>query len=172
MGHEEKENTITELSENVKRKYLINIITSHLETAKNMLTYFKAVASTPEQKKVCNKSIRNTKKAIEHLNEIKHIEILEYLYSTFIGNNVIAYTVSGNVVNSKKINFYDKDENIDDFKAMVEDQRQEAIEREKKRQESAEILKKAKEQGKKVEVVWDDKSKSAKPMIVEEKSNC
>lgn len=171
MGHEEEKELIVQLPEKVKRKHLLSIIRSHLETSKNMVAYFTAIATTDAQKKVCKKSMKSLNKALKHIDEIKHIEILEYLYSTFIGNNVIAYTISGEIVNSKKVNEYDKDENIEEFRQLMLEQRQEQLERERKRQESAEVIKKAKEQGKKVEMVWDKDTKTAKPMIIEEKSN-
>ena len=54
---------------------------------------------------------------------------------------------------------------------MLEEQKQQRIEQEKKRKESAEALEKAKAMGKKVEMVWDKDTKTAKPMIVEEETN-
>ena len=96
---------------------------------------------------------------------------MDYLYSTFIGNNIIAYSVSGKVVLSQKLKEYDTDEGFAEFLEMVESQKREQEEKIKQRQDNMNAIKKAKEQGKKVEMVWDKDTKTVKPMIVEEKVN-
>ena len=135
------------------------------------MKYYKGVATTKEQKLTCNKSIKDIENSINHLRQIKHLEILKYLYATFIGNNVIAYSVSGKVVLSKKLKEYDTDKGFVEFQEMLKEQREQALEREQKKKESVEALKKAKEMGKKVEMVWDKDTKTVKPMIVEDKNN-
>ena len=159
------------LKESKKREYLISIITNYLLTCKSTLEYFKAVADTKQGKLVCNKSLRSIDKAIETIKEYKHIEILDYLYATYVGNNAIIYTVSGQVATSKKLKKYDTDKGIAEFKQLMEEQRKESEEREQKRKESVEALKKAKAMGKKVEMVYDKDTKTAKPMIIEDKES-
>lgn len=154
-----------------KRKYLINFIQKYLETSVALMEYYKSVATTRKEKYVCTKSIKSSLQAIDHLRQIKHIEILEYLYSTFVGNNVITYSVSGKIVLSNKLKEYDSDNGIQEFREMVETQKKEREQKEKQRQETLNAVRKAKEQGKKVEMVWDKDTKTTKPMIVEEKVN-
>lgn len=154
-----------------KRKYLINFIQKYLETSVALMEYYKSVATTRKEKYVCTKSIKSSKQAIDHLRQINHIEILDYLYSTFVGNNVIAYSVSGKIVLSNKLKEYDSDSGIQEFREMVETQKKEREQKEKQRQETLNAVRKAKEQGKKVEMVWDKDTKTTKPMIVEEKVN-
>jgi len=153
------------------RKYLINFIQKYLETSVALMEYYKSVANTRKEKYVCNKSIKSCKQAIDHLRQIKHIEILQYLYSTFVGNNVIAYSVSGKIVLSNKLKEYDSDSGIQEFREMVETQKKEREQKEKERQETLNAVRKAKEQGKNVEMVWDKDTKTTKPMIVQEKVN-
>ena len=136
-----------------------------------MLEYYKAVATNRKGKLTCTKSIKSIDQAIIHLRQIKHVEILDYLYSTFFGNNVIAYTIAGKIVNNKTLNDYDKDENIEDFKVYLNELKEKAIEADKQKREKMEVIKKAQEQGKKVEMVWDKDTKTAKPMIVEDKES-
>lgn len=159
------------MKDSKKREYLIKILTFYLETAKALLIYFKAVATTKEAKDICTKSIRNANKSLKVITLINHVEILEYLYATFIGNNAIAYSVSGKVVLSKKLSYYDTNKGFKEFQEMLEEQKKENEEREKKRKESVEALKRAKEMGKKVEMVYDKNNKTTKPMIIEEKAN-
>ena len=159
------------ISKKKKRECLIEIIENYLKTSKSLLEYYKLVAETRKGKLTCTKSIKSIDQAITHLRQIKHIEILEYLYATFVGNNAIVYSVSGKVVNSPKLVEYDTEEGFKGFLEMLEEQKQQRIEQEKKRKESAEALEKAKAMGKKVEMVWDKDTKTAKPMIVEEETN-
>ena len=154
-----------------KRKYLINFLQKYLETSVALIEYYKSVATTRKEKLVCTKSIKSSLQAIDHLRQIKHIEILEYLYSTFVGNNVIAYSVSGKIVLSNKLKEYDSDDGIQEFREMLEIQKKEREQKEKQRQETLNAVRKAKEQGKKVEMVWDKDTKTTKPMIVQEKVN-
>ncbi len=172
MGQEEtKKEVAVQISDKKKKDYLIGIIESYLKTAKSLMEYYHAIASTRKAKLICNKSIKSIETAINHLRQIKHIKVLEYIYSTFIGNNVIAYSISGQVVMSKKMLEYDTDEGIKELEELIEENRKKAIEKEKQRKENAEAIARAKEQGKKVEMVWDKDTKTAKPMIIEEKDN-
>lgn len=159
------------MKDSKKREYLLKILENYLQTCKSLMEYFKAVASTKEAKNICSKSIRDLNKSLKVITLINHIEILEYLYATFIGNNAIAYSVSGKVVLSKKLSYYDTNKGFKEFQEMLEEQKKENEEREKKRKESVEALKRAKEMGKKVEMVYDKDTKTTKPMIIEEKAN-
>lgn len=159
------------LTEKKKRDYLISIIQKHLETGKSVMEYYKAVAETRKAKLVCTKSIKNIDNAIIHLRQIKHTELLEYLYSTFVGNGAIAYSVSGSVVLSPKLAYFDTEEGIVEFKDTMEKQKQERLEKERKAKEEREIIEKAKAEGKKVESVWDKDTKTLKTTIVEEKAD-
>lgn len=159
------------ISEKKKREYLINIIENYLKTGKALLEYLKSVADTRKGKYTCNKSIKKIDQAITHLRQIKHIEVLDYLYSTFIGNGVIAYSISGGMVLSKKLAEYDTDSGVVELKQLMEENKQKQIEKEKQRQDTIQAVNKAKAEGKKVEMVWDKDTKTVKPMVVEEKPN-
>lgn len=152
-----------------KRDYLVRIINTYLTTAETIMLYLKDNATDRSSKLTCNKSIREIEQAKVFVNEVKHIEILEYLYGTFIGNSVIAYSVSGKIINSKKLHYFDSENGFDDFLKMIEENKQKALEKEKKQKETQEMLKKAKEEGKKVEYVYDKETKTTRPMIIEDK---
>ena len=160
-----------EISEDKKRDYLINIIESYLKVNVDLMSYFKALAKDRKGKLTCTKSIRSTEQAINHLRQIKHIEILEYLYSVFIGNNAMAYAVSGSMVLSSKIKEWDTEKGIVEFRDLIEKQKQENELKQKQAQERIDAMKKAKEEGKDVELVYDNESKGLKPLIVDEKPN-
>ena len=159
------------MTQKKKKDHLLKIISAYLDTAQELLSYLKDNADTKVAKATCTKSIKSIEQAKVHLHTIKHIEVLDFLYSSFIGNNVIAYSVSGKLVNADKLKEYDTEQGVLELKELMEEARQKAIEKEKARQEQMTAIKKAQEQGKKVEMVYDKETKTAKPMIIEEKSN-
>lgn len=159
------------MTQKKKKDHLLKIISAYLDTAQELLSYLRDSADTRVAKTTCSKSIKSIEQAKVHLYKIKHIEVLDYLYATFIGNNVIAYSVSGKLVNADKLKEYDTEQGAIELKELMEEARQKAIEKEKAKQEQMTAIKKAHEQGKKVEMVYDNETKTAKPMIIEEKSN-
>ena len=158
------------ISEKKKREYLKSIIKSYLHTNIEIMSYLKANAPDTKSKRVCTKVIKDSEHAIAHLDTIKRIEILDYLYASLIGNSVIAYSVSPKLILSKKLVEIDNDdEKYQDFLADLEEQR---IYNEKKYQERLEYqqaIENAKKQGKKVEMVYDKENKKVIPTIVEDK---
>jgi len=154
-----------------KKEYLINVIKAFLQTSIALMKYLKANAKTKEAKEVCQKSIESAELAIKQLPKFKHIEILDYLFGCFIGNNAIAYSVSGKIVTADKLLEYDDDEHIKELIEEMETQKKKREESIKQREENLKTVKKAKEEGKKVEMVWDKETKTVKPMIIEEKPN-
>lgn len=159
------------LTEKRKRDYLIEIISSYLKTNVALMQYFHASATDRKGKFACNKSLKQTEHALVHLRQIKHIELLDYLYSSFIGNNVIAYSISGALVLSKKLQYYDTDNGFVEFQQMLKEKKEQQELKEQERIKTEEAIKKAKAEGKKVEMVWDKESKTTKPLIVESKDN-
>ena len=159
------------LTEKKKREYLITIIQKYLETGKSLMEYLNAVAPTRSAKYACNKSLKKIDEALVHLRQINHIEVLEHLYSMFIGNGVIAYSISGGIVMSKEMQKWDTDEGIHELIELIEENRKKQEEKLKIQQENRKIVEQAKKEGKKVEMVYDKETKSVKPMIVEENNN-
>lgn len=159
------------LNEKKKREYLITIIQKYLETGKSLMEYLKAVATTRSAKYACNKSLNKIDEALVHLRQINHIEVLEHLYSMFIGNGVIAYSISGGIIMSKEMQKWDTDEGIHELIELIEENRKKQEEKLKIQQENRKIVEQAKKEGKKVEMVYDKETKSVKPMIVEENNN-
>ena len=154
-----------------KRDYLIDIISSFLKTNLSLMNYYHASATDRKSKFACNKSIKSTEQALVHLRQIKHIELLDYLYSSFIGNNVIAYSISGKMVLSKQLDYYDTEKGFAEFQQMIKERKEKQEKQEQERIKNAQAIQRAKEQGKKVEMVWDNESKTTKPLIVESKEN-
>ena len=150
-----------------KREYLINIISSYLTTNLTMMSFLREQAPNSHAKRVCTKNIKTTQKAIQYLYEIKHLDILEYIYSSFVGNNIMAYSVSPKMVLSPKIKEWDIEEHHQEFVDYVEELRIYEERKAQERQESQLAIQKAKEQGKKVEMVYDKEQKKVVPVILD-----
>lgn len=171
MGQEEKTLTKVQMSNKKKRQHLISICQNYLETSKSIMQYYKEVADTRNGKLSCTRSIKSIDNAIVHLRQIKHTEILEYIYSTFVGNNAVAYAISGSIVISKELNGYDTDDGVKELIEMVSKRKKEQEDKFNEKIKQKEIVDKAKAEGKKVEMVWDKDTKTVKPMIIQEKPN-
>ena len=158
-----------EIDEKKKREYLIEIIGSYLKTNIAIMNYYHSVAEDRKGMSSCNKSIKSCEQALVHLRQIKHTELLEYLYSTFIGNNVIAYSISGQIVNSKKLKEWDTEKGFVEFQQEMKEKREKRLAQEKENEETQKSIEQAKKEGKKVEMVWDKDLKKVKPVILEDK---
>ena len=170
MGLEENKKHNVQLTDLVRKRFLKEIISNYLRTAISFYEYMKR-ASDSKTKRLCTKTITKLQQAIVSVNEIKHIEILDYYYTLCIAPYYQVYVVVGSLASSKQMKDYDTEEGIIAFREKMEDFKNKSIEKEKQNQESANAIKKAKEEGKKVEMVWDKDTKTVKPVIVEEKSN-
>lgn len=148
-----------------------NILINLLKTEISLMEYQRRISNSNKQKYVCNKAIRQARQAIQVVKDIKHSEILVSLYNVFIKHNVALFATAGAVIGSKQTLKWDNTE--EGFKEFLELESV-AIEQYKKEQEDRnhdrEIIKSAKEQGKKIEFVLIDKK--LRPVVKEnEQSN-
>lgn len=154
---------------NKRKTYLQEIIKNYLKTGKSVIELLRENAKSKSERDICNKSISKCEEAIVHIDCISHIEVLEYLYSIFIGNNVVAYSVSGGIASSKKLKEFDTDEHIGELIEIIEENKKKQIAKVKAMEESKKTIDLAKKEGKKIEMVYDKETKTVKPLIVEEK---
>lgn len=153
MGHNEK-------------RYLVDILTKVLETNIELMKYLKSVASDTKSKRVCTKSILNSRKAIETLPKIEHVEILKSLYNLLISGKENTFAVGGSVIISKQTKYWDQtEEGFKEFIELENENKKKYQEQMEKRQKYQETLKQAKEQGKKVDMVYNNGE--LEPIIVE-----
>ena len=89
----------------------------------------------------------------------------------FVGSNYQAHAFVGSWITSEKIKEYDTDEGIEELRQIIKENKKKALEKEKRQKENLEAMKKAREQGKQIQMVWDGKTKTIKPVVVEEKPN-
>ena len=96
--------------EEIKRKYLISIIRKVLETNIELMTYYKHYATDEKSKRICSKSIRHTKKSLERLPLIKHIEILQSLFNAIVGGKEVIFVNAGSIFCSMRVEKWDSTE--------------------------------------------------------------
>ena len=161
------------MTEKEERKNLTDVIIKYLELNIENCKFMKRLyASNKEATKVINKSINQSKKALEEIYHINHIEVLRALYADCVGQVQGHLMVGGTLITAKTTYNFDKtEEGFEEFKRIQEENRLLHETKMKEQKENAELIKKAKEEGKKVEYVYDPVSKKARPMIVEENNN-
>lgn len=153
-------------NEEIKRKYLVNIIRKVLETNIELMTYYKYYAVDEKSKRVCNKSIRQTKKSLERLPHIKHIEILQSLFNAVVSGKEVIFVSAGSLVGGKNVERWDSTEKgFKEFMKLEEEAVKKAKEKAEEEQKERELIAKAKAEGKQVEMVY--MNGKIRPMIKE-----
>lgn len=153
-----------------KKKYMVKIITKVLETNIEIMTYYKFLASDDKSKKVCAKSIKQSKLAIEKLSHIKHIEVLVSLYNTIVSGKEVIFVSGGSLICSKQFDRWDKTEKgFKEFLALEEENRKIQREQAEQQKKTQEMVAKAKAEGKEVEMIYDNGK--SKPVIKEKPNN-
>ena len=166
MGHKTKMSKY-----DVQKGKLKSLFHMMIATTKEILNFQLTLSNDIENTKGIKKLIKECEKAQEIVTNITHLEILVSLYNTFInGKETYFLTLSKMITNKNTIQKWDRTEK--GFKLFLELENQakpKTQEQYNKRLEQQEMIKKAKEQGKKVEMVYIDGK--LQPRIVEEKSN-
>ena len=141
----------------LRQKQIVKILTKLLETNIEIMTFYKHLAVDDKSKRTCSKSIRQSKKAIEKLQYVQHLEILVSIYNALIGGKEFVFVSGASLICSKNFDYWDKTEK--GFKEFIELEHQAKVEQEQKLKEQHEkdiALKKAKEEGKDIEHVLVD----------------
>lgn len=141
----------------LRQKQIVKILTKLLETNIEIMTFYKHLAVDDKSKRTCSKSIRQSKKAIEKLQHVQHLEILVSIYNALIGGKEFVFVSGASLICSKNFDYWDKTEK--GFKEFIELEHQAKVEQEQKLKEQHEkdiALKKAKEEGKDIEHVLVD----------------
>ena len=158
---------------NKQRQLIIATIKALINTNLAILDLHKELfKNNKESLEAINKNIRISKKAIHNIDKINHIEILRSLYANLITNKEAVFALAPALINSKKCKYWDTTKSgFEEFMALEEEANQIAKAKLEQQIKEQEMVKKAKEEGKKVEYVYDNVEKRNKPLIVEENNN-
>ena len=156
-----------------ERKQLIYIIKRALDLNIDNCNFCKKLyKGNKEVTKVLNKSIRQSKKGIEKVSHVKHLEILRSIYGDMVGKVSSVLMLGGSILCSKKLDYFDNTEKgFKEFTEIQEASIKEQQEKAKQQQEYREMVKKAKENGDKVDFMLDPKDNKVKPIVVKKGDN-
>jgi len=142
-----------------------------LSSTKAILNFQLTLTNNEKALKSIKKLMKDCDNAHEIIAGIDHIEILISLYNSFISQKESYYVMLSQTINRKRlINRWDKTEK--GFKEFVELENQARAKSKQdfeERQRLQETIQQAKEQGKKVEMIYKDGK--LQPTIVEDKPN-
>lgn len=152
-----------------KREEQISAIMFMLQANISMMTYYRSQTKDEKSIAVCNKSIRESKKALKNINNIKHDEIIDSLFRTLFSNSVNLFVLPASLINGKQVKKWDTTKKgFEEFLYLEEEAKSIADQKAKERKEQLEAIKKAKEDGKKVDFVLENGK--MKPVISEEEN--
>lgn len=142
-----------------------------LATNYSIMNFQKTIAETDEQRRKLGKIMKQTQTAMEIVKKIKHYEILVSLYNTFVASRESYFVMlSSTIYSPKTIKHWDNSEK--GFKEFLELDKQARAKSQQEYEEKVkqqELIQKAKEEGKKVEMVYENGK--LKPIIVDDKAN-
>lgn len=156
---------------NKQKELLKKIFVLMLETNAQIMRFQLTLTEKPEDIKGLKKFIKQSEKAIEIVNSIVHYEILVSLYNTFInGKETYFVTLCKTVNNKQTIIKWDRTKKgFDLFLKLESEAKAKSKEEYEKKLAQQEMIKKAKEEGKKIEMVLIDGK--LQPRIVDEPIN-
>lgn len=158
-----KEEKITKQKELLKK-----IFTRMLETNIEIMRFQMTLAKTSEELKGLKNFVKQSEKAIKIVQGVNHYEILVSLYNTFVNRKETYFMTLCNTINRKDtILKWDRTEKgFKLFLQLESEAKAKSKEEYEKKLAQKEMIKKAKEEGKKIEMVYVNGK--LEPQIVEE----
>ena len=160
MGQERNNKKI-----NVQKECLKKIFVKMIETNIAIIEFQLTLTDKKEEIKGLKNIIKRSNRAIDIVNGIDHYEILVSLYNAFINRKEPYFVSLVCTIDKKLINKWDKTEKgFKEFLKLEEESIAKSKEEEEENKKTAEIIKKAKAEGKKVEMMYVDGK--IKPVVV------
>lgn len=155
--------------ETLKMNRLKDVIIQMIKVNIDVLRFNLLLDNDPEHKKTYRKLIYHAKQGIETIKSVEHIEILASIYNTFMTGKEQFYVIlSENIY--KNVKRWDKtEEGFQEFLKLDEEGRKQFEEEKQERLKTQEAIKKAREEGKKIEMTIQNGK--IVPVVVEEKPN-
>ena len=166
MGHKKEIDKL-----NVQKERLKAVFNRLLDTEIAIMQFQLTLASEDEHIKGIKKVIKDSEKAKKIVTSITHYEILVSLYNAFVNGKESFYVMFSATINSKnKVTYWDRTKKgFQEFVRLEQEAKAQSQKDYEERLKQQEIIKKAQEEGKKIEMVFQDGK--LKPIVVEEKSN-
>lgn len=155
------------MTKKLERELLIDTIKKALQLNINNCIFLKEM--NKEHKEVLetlDKSIEQSLKAFDLLKDIEHLEILRAIYNDYVNKIASHLLMGGALVCSPKIQEWDKSEiGFREFTIANKEALKIAKQKAKEQEENRLAIEKAKEEGKKISMVYDPQTKQLKPVI-------
>lgn len=142
-----------------------------LQMNHDIMNFHKTLTNDEKALKIINKSIKTTKRAMEIVGQVKHIEILQSLYNTLLSGKENYFVILPTLLTNKNqvIRWDTTEKGFNEFLELERNAKEKSKQEHEEYVKQQEIIKKAKEDGKKVEFAYENGK--LKPIIVEEKTN-
>lgn len=165
MGH------VTKNKLDVQKEKLKSVFLNMLNTNIAIMNFQISIANNQNDIKGLKRFIKDSEKAIEIVTSITHYEILISLYNTFVNGKETYFVALCKTVNNKNtiIKWDRTKKGFDLFLKLESEAKAKSKAEYEQKLKQQEMIKKAKEEGKKVEMVFIDGK--LQPRIVEEKAN-
>lgn len=150
-----------------ERIYLEDAIVKALQLNISNCCFLKQVNKENKQiVETLDKSIEQSLKAFDLLKDIEHLEILRAIYNDYVNKIASHLLMGGALVCSPKIQEWDKSEiGFREFTIANKEALKIAKQKAKEQEENRLAIEKAKEEGKKISMVYDPQTKQLKPVI-------
>ena len=166
MGHESKQRKL-----DVQKVKLKRLFCSIIDTNINVIDFQLTLTDKEEEIKGLKHFIKESKKAKEIINSVVHFEILASLYNSFLNGKESYFLSFVRIVNRKDtiVKWDRTKKGFKDFQQKEIEARAKSEQEIKDKMAMQEMIRKAKEEGKKIEFSLVDGK--LQPTIVEEKAN-
>ena len=154
----------------IEKKIIIikNILKLHIDIVlmrKCALKDEKAIA-------VCDKCIRDSKKALRNIDNIKHKDIIESLYNTLVTKNETWFYFFAPLINGKNVKRWDTTKKgYEEFLTLEKEAKEIAKQKAEEQAEKKKKLEEAKARGDKVEMLYNPKTKKIEPIITKKEQD-
>ena len=141
-----------------QKELLKKVFVKMLETNIEIMNFQMTLAKTSEELKGLKKFVKETEKAIEIVNSVRHNEILVSLYNTYINSKETYFMSLCKVINRKDtIVKWDRTEKgFKLFQQLENEAKAKSKEEYEKKQAEQEMIAKAKAEGKRIEMVYEN----------------
>lgn len=155
------------MTKNEEREELIGLIYDTISlNIRNCLFLKQLNKNNVEMQKALDGSIEKSQKALKDIYNIDHLEILRAIYNDYVNKISLHLIMGGALVCSPKMQVWDKTESgFKEFTIANKEALKLAKQKAKEQEENRIAIEKAKEEGKKISMVYDPQTKQLKPVI-------
>lgn len=155
--------------ENIKKNKLKEIVIKLIESNISIIKFQRELDKDKTHHKTYEKLIRHSLNAINQVKNCEHIEILASIYNTFVSGKEQYFIIVSESIYKNLKRWDTTKKGFEEFTKLDNEAREKFAVESEERQKQLEAVKKARENGQKVEFVFQNGK--VVPIVVEEKPN-